>query len=241
MFTRKRFNLTALLLVLIAISISMAACTQPAVTVSTVTSTTPEANSTPPLTTTLPPDTGTTPTKTPLSTPEAASDDLSFLIGDDPATIDNSKLPITPLDKIHTTGSPADYDINTYRLVIDGNVTTPLSLTYDEIKALPSVTEVVLLICPGIFADNAEWRGVPVTAILDKVGLGEKAYGIVFYDGTQYQKSFFIKDVAREGVFLAYEVNGQPLPKEHGFPLRLVVKGDYGNTWVKWIDRIEIK
>jgi sulfane dehydrogenase subunit SoxC len=99
----------------------------------------------------------------------------------------------------------------------------------------------VLLICPGVFVDNAEWTGVPVAALLGKAGLQPNSSEVVFYDGDQYQKSFFLKDIIRDGVFLAYNVDGQPLPKEHGFPLRLVVKGVYGNTWVKWIDRIEIK
>ena len=82
---------------------------------------------------------------------------------------------------------------------------------------------------------------MPVTAILDAAGVKDKAFEITFYDGDQYQKSFLITDMKRDGVFLAYMVDGQVLPKEHGYPLRLVVKGEYGNNWVKWVDRIEIK
>ena len=183
----------------------------------------------------------TTPATTPTITPTASSDDLSFLSSRDPAFVDNSLLPVTPVDKLHLTGTPSDVDISTYRLAVNGLVDNPLSLTYDEIKALPSVSEVVLLICPGVFTDNAEWTGVPVTTLLQKAGAQEKASEIVFYDGDQYQKSFSLKDIARDGVFLAYNIDGQPLPREHGFPLRLVIKGEYGNLWVKWIDHIEIK
>ena len=52
--------------------------------------------------------------------------------------------------------------------MIEGLVETPLSLTYEEVLAYPAVTEVVLLICPGFFADNAEWAGVPVTTLLEE-------------------------------------------------------------------------
>jgi DMSO/TMAO reductase YedYZ molybdopterin-dependent catalytic subunit len=186
--------------------------------------------------------TTTTATSHPLTaTPTSASDDLSFLVTNNPALVDNSFLPVTPVDKLHLTGTPLDVDIDAYRLVIDGLVDNPFNLTYDEIKALPSVTEVVLLICPGVFVDKAEWTGVPVAALLGKAGLQQNASLIIFHDGDRYQQTFFIKEVVRDGVFLAYNVDGQPLPNEHGFPLRLVVKGEYGNTWVKWIDRIEIK
>ena len=191
--------------------------------------------------------TGTTTPRTPppgvfSPTPtDTAAYDLSYLVGSDPAKVDNSNLPVTPLDLIHVTGSPSDVDITIYRLTIDGLVDTPLSLTYDQIKQYPAVTETVLLICPGIFVDNAEWTGVPLATLLDAAGVNPKAYELIFHDGDQYQKSFFLKDMERDGVFLAYMVDGQVLPKEHGFPLRLVVKGNYGNDWVKWVDRIEIK
>ena len=100
----------------------------------------------------------------------------------------------------------------------------------------------VLLICSFIFADNAEWTGIPVTTLLEEAGIKPEAQFVFFYsfDG-HYQQSFLLEDIQHDGVFLAHTVNGEVLPVKHGFPLRLVVEGDYGNTWVKWIDRIEIK
>ena len=236
MSIRKVLRTIIALCVIITLSVAVLSCTQ--VTTAPGSTTTAASTTKPPITS---PGTTITPAKTTTTTPVSQTDDLSFLIGDDPANIDNAKLPITPLEKIHVTGSPADYDINTYRLTLDGLVDNPLSLTYDYIKQLPAVTQTVLLICPGIFVDNAEWTGVPVTELLDKAGVKDKAFEIIFYDGDQYQKSFFIKDIVDAGAFLAYTVDGQVLPKEHGFPLRLVVKGQFGNTWVKWVNRIEIK
>jgi DMSO/TMAO reductase YedYZ molybdopterin-dependent catalytic subunit len=221
MLTKKRFLTGTLLMIILVVSGSLFSCTGATPTTATV--------STPPVSTTVP-----------VITPTSPSGDLSFLIHEDPANVDNSLLPVTPVDKIHVTGTPSSVNATEYRLAVDGLVDTPLSLSYDDILQMPSVSEVVLLICPGIFADNAEWTGVPVSTLLEKAGVSDNATEILFYDGDQYHKAFFLKDMLRDGVFLAYNVDGQPLPQKHGFPLRLVVKGEYGNTWVKWVDRIEI-
>jgi DMSO/TMAO reductase YedYZ molybdopterin-dependent catalytic subunit len=170
-----------------------------------------------------------------------SSTDLSLLINSDPAKVDNSKLPITPVDQLHTTGSAPEIDISKYRLIVDGLVSTPLSLTYEDIMQYPTVTEVVLLICPGVFVDNAQWTGVPVTTILAEAGVKQEAKEVTFYAADQYQITFSLTEVERDGVFLSHTVDGQILPKEHGYPLRLVVKGEYGSNWVKWVDHIEIK
>ncbi len=241
MLNNKGLRLCLLFVTVLTMS-GLLSCSQPAPNPNTGTAasslTTPVVTSSPPTNTeTLSPPPGVfSPTPT-----TSNAYDLSYLVDSDPANVDNSKLPITPIDELHVTGSPTDVDITTYRLVVDGLVDTPLSLTYDEIKQYPAVSETVLLICPGIFADNAEWTGVPIKTILDAAGVKDKAFEIIFHDGDQYQKSFLIKDIERDGVFLAYGVDGQVLPKTHGFPLRLVVKGEYGNNWVKWVDHIEIK
>ncbi len=78
-----------------------------------------------------------------------------------PAEIDNRNLDIDPLEKFGTMG-PTDVavDVKTYRLKITGAVNHPLSLSYDQILKFPSLTELVLLICPGFFANNGRWTGV---------------------------------------------------------------------------------
>jgi DMSO/TMAO reductase YedYZ molybdopterin-dependent catalytic subunit len=170
--------------------------------------------------------------------------ELSQVISSDPAKVDNSKLPITSVDELNLTGTAPEVDIEQYRLVIDGLVETPLSLTYDEILAYPSVTEVVLLICPGYFADNAEWTGVPVTTLLEEAGIKPEAKMVVFQDiAGSYRKELLLEDVmGNDSIFLAYAVDGgQTLPAEHGYPLRLVAKDKYGSYWVKWVGTIEVK
>ena len=169
--------------------------------------------------------------------------ELSQVIGSDPAEVDNSKLPITSIEELNLTGVAPYVNIEQYRLGIEGLVGTPLSLTYEEVLAYPSVTEVVLLICPGFFADNAEWTGVPVTALLEKAGVTSEAKMVVFQEiAGSYQRQLLLEDVmGNDSIFLAHTVNGQTLPVEHGYPLRLVAKGIYGGYWVKWVDRIEVR
>jgi DMSO/TMAO reductase YedYZ molybdopterin-dependent catalytic subunit len=166
--------------------------------------------------------------------------DLQKLTQGNPADIDNSKYPVTPVAKLHLTGNPRQVDIAQYRLSVDGLVDHPLSLSYDEIKKYPSVTEVVLLICPDVFVDNAQWTGVPVATLLEAAAIQSKAGKITIIGLDSYRQTFTRDEIEKGDVFLAYDVDGVQLPVEHGFPLRLVVKGRYGNIWVKWIDRIEV-
>jgi DMSO/TMAO reductase YedYZ molybdopterin-dependent catalytic subunit len=165
----------------------------------------------------------------------------SLYSSSDPFKYDNSQLPITPVDALHITGIAQDVDIATYRLKVDGLVSTPLSLTYDQVQQYPAVTETVLLVCPDAFWDNATWTGVPVKALLSEAGVQPGASKVAFRDFSGYSHELDMDTVKQEGVFLAYKVNGEVLPKVQGFPLRLVVKGEYGFAWVKWIGRIEVK
>ncbi len=161
--------------------------------------------------------------------------DTSEIIVDEmaPATI-------TPTAELATTGSAPTVDISSYRLKIVGLVDNPLSLTYAEIKKFPSVTGVILLICPDLFINNAQWTGVPVNALLEAARVRPGTTRITFTGIDGYTQSLAASATRDKGVFLAYIVNGQPLPPEQGYPLRLVVRGKNGNLWVKWIDRIEV-
>jgi DMSO/TMAO reductase YedYZ molybdopterin-dependent catalytic subunit len=158
-----------------------------------------------------------------------------------PSEVDNSTLPITAVEDLHRTGRPQDYDINIYRLVVEGLVETPLSLSYEDLFSRPQVTEEVLLICPGFFWDNAVWTGTPLRLILEEAGISPEASEVRFEAGDGYARTMPLEDALGDGVFLAYEVNGEPLPKEHGYPIRVVARHQYGNRWVKWLERIEVQ
>jgi sulfoxide reductase catalytic subunit YedY len=123
---------------------------------------------------------------------------------------------------------------------VDGLVDTPLFLTYGEILRFSTVTQVVLLVCPTYFADNAEWTGVLVSTLLAEAGVTPKAKQITFYAPDGYHRTLSLTEAQSDGVFLAYMVDGQVLPNEHGYPVRLVVKGVFGDRWVKWVNHIKI-
>jgi DMSO/TMAO reductase YedYZ molybdopterin-dependent catalytic subunit len=154
---------------------------------------------------------------------------------------DNSNLSVTPVEELHITGAAPEVNIEDYRLIVDGLVETPLSLTYEAILDYPIVTEVVLLVCPGFFTDNAEWTGVPVATLLAEAGISPEASEVTFHAlGSEYKVVLPLDVVQRDGVFLAHMVNGQVLPARHGYPLRLVVRSNYGYDWIKWVSHIEI-
>lgn len=181
-----------------------------------------------------------TPSPTAATITPIPEEEWGSIISKHPSEVDNTLLPITPTGNLNRTGRPVEVDIEEYRLVIDGLVEQPLSLTYQEILSRPQVSEVLLLICPGVFWDNAEWTGTPLAPLLEEAGLQEGAKKVRLHALDGYQRDFSLEEALAEGVFLAYQVNGETLPPEHGFPLRLVARHQFGGRWVKWLGRIEV-
>ncbi|MCJ7704182.1 MAG: molybdopterin-dependent oxidoreductase [Desulfobacterales bacterium] len=163
------------------------------------------------------------------------------MINMNPAEIDNRDLEIDPLDKFGTMGpTDVDVDIKTYRLKITGKVKQPLSLTYDEILKYPSLTETVLLICPGFFINNGRWSGVSFRTLLKNANVHQEAKYLDVKGAYGKVVRISLKDIDRKRVFLAFRINGEPLPQKHGFPLRLVYEDAYGYDWVKYVEEIVI-
>jgi DMSO/TMAO reductase YedYZ molybdopterin-dependent catalytic subunit len=156
-----------------------------------------------------------------------------------PAEIDNRNLEIDPLNLFGTMG-PTNIlvDMETYQLKIVGKVTRPLSLTYDRILKFPAVTENVLLICPGFFANNGRWTGVHLRVLLQESQIKNEAEYIDIKGGQGKVVRISREDIYRKKIFLAYRVNDEPLPRRHGYPLRLVFEDAYGYDWVKFVDEI---
>jgi len=158
-----------------------------------------------------------------------------------PADIDSRNLEVDPLDKFGTMG-PTDVAIDhrTYRLKVTGKLEKPLALTYDQILKLPSVTETVLLICPGFFSNNGKWTGVNLKVLLQEARVKKDAqYADVKGAGEKVTR-IPLKDLDEKRIFLAYQANGEPLPRKHGFPLRLVFEDAYGSDWVKYVDEVTV-
>jgi DMSO/TMAO reductase YedYZ molybdopterin-dependent catalytic subunit len=141
---------------------------------------------------------------------------------------------------LHVTGRPQWIDIETYRLEVTGLVDHPLSLTYDELRCMPNVTSDPTLICPGVFEDEASWTGVPLKYILELAGVQQGANTLTLVSADGYEVRIPLDSASADKNFLAYEVNGEPLPVQHGFPLRAVFPSFLGSYWLKWLIEIRI-
>ena len=163
-----------------------------------------------------------------------------------------------------------EIDLATWRLRIEGAVERPLELTYDELRARPSTTIPATMECAGnsrIFLQpkvkgvqwamgaigTGEWTGLSLGELLEEAGCSANACEVILEgadSGTIAQpprpagKIHYARSVslgkARDGVFLALRMNGQPLTPAHGFPLRAIVPGWYGMAAVKWLQRIMV-
>jgi hypothetical protein len=158
-----------------------------------------------------------------------------------PAEFDSRNLEVDPLEKFGTMG-PTDVaiDSKTYRLKVTGKVERPLSLSYDEILRYPSLTETVLLICPGFFANNGRWTGFNLKSLLEEAQVKKEAQFIDTVGAGEKRVRIPLKELDQKRIFLAYRVNGEALPRKHGFPLRLVYEDAYGSDWVKYVDEIVV-
>jgi sulfoxide reductase catalytic subunit YedY len=163
------------------------------------------------------------------------------LLNMNPAEVDNRNLEIDPLNQFGTMG-PTDVaiDSKTYRLKITGKVERPLSLSYDQILKLPSLTETVLLICPGFFSINGRWTGVNLKSLIQESQIKKEAQYVDISGAHGKNIRISLKTLDQKKVLLAYRVNGETLPQKHGFPLRLVYEDAYGYDWVKYIEEVVV-
>ncbi len=164
------------------------------------------------------------------------------LIDKNPADLDARHLEITPLEEFGVMGlDKHPVELEAWRLRVGGALREPLALGYREIRELPAIERAVLLICPGVFANHGRWKGVSLLELARLGGAGEGATHVTLAgpQGVAGKTARFpMADTRADRVFLAYEVNGQPLPPRHGFPLRLVAEGYYGYEWVKFVDQV---
>jgi sulfane dehydrogenase subunit SoxC len=157
-------------------------------------------------------------------------------------------------------------DDKTWTVAVDGHVRSTMSLTMDDIRSRRAVTMAVTMECAGNgrarlhprpmsqpwlqeAVGTAEWTGTPLGPILEEAGLEPGAVEVVFRGadhGIQgdveqdYERGLTVADAMRDEVLLAYQIGRQPLPPQHGAPVRLVVPGWYGMTSVKWLRQVTV-
>jgi len=138
--------------------------------------------------------------------------------------------PITPINA------------DTWSVTIDGLVQNPMTLTYSDLLALPSIETPCTIACIRMNAQNTLighglWRGVPIRDLIPQIGVSPEAAFVQFTSVDGY--TTYIQHGDLENALLVYGMNGETLPHEHGFPARLIVPGLYDFKMPKWIQRIE--
>jgi len=142
---------------------------------------------------------------------------------------------------------PPQVDLNTWTLKIHGEVNNPLTLDKDSLNKLPMMDEYVTLECvsntvnpPAGLISSAKWTGVSLASLLSQAGVLADGKYAVFRCADGYTVGIPIERAMLPDALLAYRMNDQTLPNEHGFPLRALVPGLYGMMNAKWITEIEI-
>lgn len=156
---------------------------------------------------------------------------------------------ITPNDKFYVVSKNVVRDPQvsaaSWRLEIAGAVERPSVLTYEQLKALPAANQFLTLMCisnpvGGNLIGNADWRGVSLPVLLRQTGVRPTAVDLILRAADDYSDSIPIAKAMDPGTMLAYEMNGDVLPKQHGYPARLLVPDIYGMKNVKWVTKIEV-
>ena len=201
-------------------------------------------------------------------------DSSPFIVHDDgkslEARLENMDALITP-DRfffVRNNSVSLAVDVDAWRLAVEGDaVTNPLTLTYDDIRQLPSRTLVCYLECAGnhraMFGlvqgrqtkgtqwmtggvSNGEWVGVPLRDVLSSAGITDDAVSVLLIGlDTEspeqgFRRALPVAKALDPDTLLAYSLNGEDLPRDHGYPLRALVPGWVGSSNVKWLGRIVV-
>jgi len=154
-------------------------------------------------------------------------------------------VPLVPTKgwRIYTVASSMPtFDPATWKLGVGGLVEQPLSLDYGALKALPRASQVSTFHCvTGWTVDGVHWRGVRIKDLLAQAKPKPAAHALQFVSAEKPYVDYLTLQQAMLGdVMLAYEMDGQPLPREHGAPLRLVIPDMYGYKNVKWVEQVNL-
>ena len=154
--------------------------------------------------------------------------------------------------------------IDEWRLKVEGEVGTPLVLTMEDIRKMPAVEMVAVTECagngrsfyqpnvPGLqwsngSVGNGRWRGVRLADVLKRAGIKPTGVDVLFDGADQpigtmqdFRRSIPVKKALDPNTLLAYEMNGEPMPVKHGFPMRVITAGWASDSWVKWLTSITV-
>ena len=175
--------------------------------------------------------------------------------------LDSWITPVSQMFRVGHYGLPVIAESD-WSLEIGGLVERPRTFSLAELRARPLQEFVFTLECSGTRGrtsfiggvHNARWAGTRLADVLTEAGVREDGIEVVFFGADEgeeeirgntvtqnFARSLSLEDAMDPGIILAYEVNGEPLPSAHGFPLRVIAPGWYGIANVKWVTRIELR
>src|ERR1051325_4490986 len=179
------------------------------------------------------------------------------LLGSDTLAPEFTAADLSPIFKPNGTFDPKDEDYRAlaakdfadFKLVVGGLVERSAELTLQELRAMPSRTQITRHDCVEGWSAIGKWKGVPLATILDRVGVKAEAQYVVFFcfdtmeegadDAIRYYESIDLLDARHPQTILAYEMNDQTLPIANGAPLRVRVERQLGYKMAKYVMRIE--
>jgi DMSO/TMAO reductase YedYZ molybdopterin-dependent catalytic subunit len=149
--------------------------------------------------------------------------------------VESKKWPVLDLGE-HPQVEPAKW-----RLVLDGACKSPLSLGYEEFLALPQVDDVSDFHCVTTWSRmDLRWRGVRFADLAAAAEVDERATHVMCHAYDGYSTNLPLVEALKPDVLLVHQVDGKPLPREHGGPVRMITPQLYAWKGAKWINRIEL-
>ena len=163
--------------------------------------------------------------------------DLYEEFGDErlpPGQRETSAFPV-----LSKSGTP-EFDPETWEFTVTGAVETELSFSWEEFRDLPSETQRQDFHCvTGWSKFDCEFTGVPFPELAERAGVDDDACHVMFSALDDYTTDLPLADCMREEVLFAWEYDGEPLPADHGGPLRVVTPHRYAYKGAKWVDGVE--
>jgi len=147
----------------------------------------------------------------------------------------NGDPPTTESYLRHLDGAFAEW-----RLPIDGLVSRPASLSLADLKGMPSRSHITMQACEEGWSFIAEWTGAPLSSVLEMVGAAPQAKYVFFFCYDDWFESIDMADALHPQTLIAYGMNGQDLPPEHGAPARLKLPRQLGYKNLKYLSRITV-
>lgn len=156
--------------------------------------------------------------------------------------------PITPNDRFYVVTKNVIDPIITpavWRLELTGQVEQPRTYRFEDLLAMPAVTQETTLECisngvgDGLMS-NTRWTGVPLHRLIEAARPRSGVVSVLLHAVDGYTDAFDFETAMDPTTLVAYEMNGVPLPVRHGYPVRIIVPGLFGEKNVKWVTRVEL-